>query len=309
MPRPARREKDDDEEASFNRRPVWSGTVSFGIVAIGVKMFTAVRDHDIHFHQISRHDRKRIRYLKVAEGTTDEVQGKDIVKGYRIANGSYVTFDAEELERIAARRSKVIEIESFVDLAGIDSRHFNRPYYLLPADDAAGKPYHLLVQALSQSNRVGIARMVMHNKESLVALRSIDGTLCLETLHFSDEIVDPDTLRRSRKTPAVGSRELKMAEQLIDSLSAPFEPAAYRDAHLERLRAAIQRKAKGKTLLLDEPQAEDGDGKVLDLMEALRRSVARSRSHAPAADGRSRRRTGKAAARKSGAVTRRRKAG
>lgn len=278
MPRPQRRETDDDgEDGSPSRRPVWSGTVSFGIVAIGVKMFPAVRDHDIHFHQISRNERKRIRYLKVAEGTTDEVASQDIIKGYRIANGSYVTFDADELERIAARKSRVIEIEAFVDLAEIDPRHFNRPYYLLPSDEAARKPYHLLVQALTQSNRVGIAQMVMHNKEYLIALRSIAGTLCLETLHFADEIVDPDDLRRAHKMPAVGSRELKMAEQLIESLSAPFEPAAYRDTYLERLRAAIQRKAKGKTLLLDEPQVEEDDGKVLDLMEALRRSVERSR--------------------------------
>lgn len=277
MPRPARRDSDEDDDGAQPRRPVWSGTVSFGIVAIGVKMYPAVRDHDIHFHQISRTDRKRIRYLKVAEGTTDEVPAEDIVKGYRIPNGSYVTFDADELERIAARKSRVIEIEAFVDLAEIDPRHFNRPYYLLPSDDAARKPYHLLVQALAHSNRVGIAQMVMHNKEYLIALRSIAGTLCLETLHFSDEIVDPDDLRRANKAPPVGTRELKMAEQLIASLSSTFDPAAYRDTYLERLRAAIQRKAKGKTLLLDEPQVEEEDGKVLDLMEALRRSVGRTR--------------------------------
>lgn len=285
MPRPTRirsrsRPHDDDEEGGSSRRPVWSGSVSFGIVSIAVKMYPAIRDHALHFHQISRHDRKRIRYLKVAEGSADEVASEDIVKGFQIPNGSYVTFDPEELERIAAHKSRFIEIDAFVALAEIDPRHFNRPYYLLPADDQAGKPYHLLVEALAHSDRVGIAQMVMHNKEYLVALRSIGGTLCLETLHFADEIVDPDDLPRARKNPAVGARELKMADQLISSLSSPFEPSAYRDNYLDRLRAAIQRKAKGKTLLLEAPEVEEEDGKVLDLMEALRRSVERSRGKA-----------------------------
>ncbi|HEX3132244.1 MAG TPA: Ku protein [Planctomycetota bacterium] len=271
---------DEDDGDGQSRRPVWSGSVSFGMVSIGVRMFPAVREHAVHFHQISRRDRKRIRYLKVADGETEEVAADDIVKGYQIANGSYVTFDAEELERIAARKSKMIDIDAFVDLAEIDPRHFNRPYYLLPADEQAGKPYHLLVEALARSNRVGIAQMVMHNKEYLVAVRSIAGTLCLETLHFADEIVDPDDLRRLRKLPAVGARELKMADQLVASLSSSFTATAYHDTYLERLRSAIQRKAKGKTLLLDEPEDEADDGKVLDLMEALRRSVARTRSGA-----------------------------
>jgi len=268
---------DEMDQDGATRRPVWSGAVSFGIVSIAVKMFSAVRDHDLHFHQISKRDRKRIRYLKVAEGTTEEVPVQDIVKGYQIPNGSYVTFSSDELDRIAARKSRVIEIDAFVDLAEIDPRHFNRPYYLLPGDDPAAKPYHLLVEALARSNRVGIAQMVMHNKEYLVALRSIAGILCLETLHFADEIVDPDDLHRARKLPAVSARELKMADQLITSLSAGFAPTTYRDTYLERLRAAIQRKAKGKTLLLEEPETEPEDGKVLDLMEALRRSVERTR--------------------------------
>jgi DNA end-binding protein Ku len=279
MPRQRRADEDDgdgDGEVMSTRRPVWSGSVTFGIVSIGVRMFPAIRAHGISFHQISRNDRRRIRYLKVAEGTTEEVPAKDIIKGYRIGDGSYVTFEADELERLAARRSRVIEIEAFVALSEIDPRHFDRPYYLLPADEAATKPYTLLVRALEHSDRVGIARLVMHNKEYLVALRGLHGTLCLETLHFADEIVDPDDLHRQRRAPAVGERELKMAGQLIDSLSATFEPSAYHDTHLERLRAAIQRKAKGKTLLLDEPEAPAEDGKVLDLMEALRRSVERA---------------------------------
>ncbi len=279
MPRFTRKraEPDGEEDRSGGRRPVWSGSVSFGIVSIAVRMFTAVREHGIHFHQISRNDRKRIRYLKVAEGTTDEVPAADIIKGFQIPDGSYVTFDDDELTSIAARKSRIIDIESFVALSEIDPRHFDRPYYLLPTDENADKPYHLLVEALERSDRVGIAQMVMHNKEYLVAVRSIDGTLCVETLHFSDEIVDPDELRRQRRIPSVGERELKMADQLISSMSAPFKATAYRDSYLDRLRAAIQRKSKGKTLQLEEAEDAPDEGKVLDLMEALRRSVEKTR--------------------------------
>lgn len=271
---------DDDDAADTGkgRRPVWSGSISFGMVNIAVRMFPAVRSHDVHFHQISRSGRKRIRYLKVAEGETEAVPADDIVKGYRITNGSYVTFEAQELERIAARKSRMIDIEAFVALSEIDPRLFNRPYYLLPADEQAAKPYHLLVEALKRSDRVGIAQMVMHNKEHLVAVRSIADTLSLETLYFSDEIIDPHDLRRARKRPALGTRELTMADQLVASLSSSFSASAYRDTYQERLRSAIKRKAKGKTLLLDEPEDEVDDGKVLDLMEALRRSVDRSGS-------------------------------
>lgn len=274
----ATRNQDEDGEEKPNRRPLWTGSISFGMVNIAVRMYPAVREHDVRFHQISRSGRKRIRYLKVADGEKEEVPADDIVKGYQIPNGSYVTFDAEELESIAARKSKMIDIDSFVAIAEIDPRHFNRPYYLMPADELAAKPYQLLVEALKRSDRVGIAQMVMHTKEHLVAVRSIGDTLSLETLHFADEIVDPHELRRIRKLPAVGPRELKMADQLVASLSSAFSASTYHDTYQERLRSAIQRKTKGKTLLLDEPEVETKDGKVLDLMEALRMSVDRTQS-------------------------------
>ncbi len=280
-----RGDDDDDGSARSGARPLWSGAVAFGIVSIPVRMFNAIREHGLHFHQISRADRRRIRYLKVAEGGSDEVPAEDIVKGYRLENGSYVVFDDDELERIAARRSQVIDIEAFVALDDIDPRFFDQPYYLVPANEAAGKPYRLLVDTIERNQRVGIARLVWHNKEHLVAIRGIAGILCLETLHYQDELVDPDRFTGSRSTRAPSTREAKMADQLVASMDARFEPGHYHDEHLERLRQAIARKAKGKTLLLEEAETDDDQGKVLDLMEALRRSVDRSKArkgHAPA---------------------------
>ena len=272
-----RRDSSDDGERS-RARPLWSGAIAFGIVSIPVRMFNAIREHGLHFHQISRADRRRIRYLKVAEGSAEEVPAEDIVKGYRLKDGSYVVFGDEELERIAARRSQVIDIEAFVALEDIDPRFFDQPYYLVPADEAAAKPYRLLVDTIERNQRVGVARLVWHNKEHLVAIRGIAGTLCLETLHYEDELVDPDRFTGTRSGRAPTTREEKMADQLVASMDARFEPGHYHDEHLERLRQAIARKAKGKTLVLEEAETGDEDGKVLDLMEALRRSVDRSKA-------------------------------
>lgn len=269
--------EEDDEQQGPRRRPLWSGAVSFGIVTIPVRLFAAVRDHALHAHQISRTDRKRIRYLKVADGTTDEVPASEIVKGYQIAGGRYVVFDDEELDRLAARKTKLIEIDAFVPLAEIDPRFFDRPYYLFPTDDAADKPYRLLIEALERSERVGIAQMVMHGKEHLVAIRTLDGILALETLHFADELVEPEQLQRLRRKPKLAERELGMADQLVASMSTEFKPEAYHDEYRKRLSEAIKRKAKGKVITLEEPEAEESDGKTIDLMEALRQSVQRSR--------------------------------
>lgn len=294
--RTKKRPHNDDEEKGGQegprRRPLWTGAVSFGIVTIPVRMFAAVRDHALHAHQISRTDRKRIRYLKVAEGTTDEVPASEIVKGYQISGGRYVVFDDEELDRLAARKTKLIEIDAFVPLAEIDPRFFDRPYYLFPTDDAADKPYRLLIEALERSERVGIAQMVMHGKEYLVALRTLDGILALETLHFADELVEPEQLQRLRRKPKLAERELEMADQLVASMSTAFQPTAYHDEYRDRLREAIKRKAKGKVITLEEPEVEEGDGKTIDLMEALRQSVQRSRKRQSAPAARKRKKAG-----------------
>lgn len=285
-------EDDDNEKPTPSQRPLWSGAISFGIVTIPVRMFTAVRDQSLHAHQISRTDRKRIRYLKVADGTTEKVPTADIVKGYQVSGGRYVVFDDEELDRLAARKTRLIDIDAFVPLADIDPRYFDRPYYLFSADDAADKPYWLLIEALERSERVGIAQMVMHGKEHLVVIRTIDSILCLETLHFSDELVDPQQFPRSRRKPKLAERELSMADQLVTAMSSDFDPTAYHDEYRVRLQAAIRQKSKGKTIALEVSESEPEDGKTIDLMEALRQSVQRSRKRQPAPAARKRKKAG-----------------
>jgi DNA end-binding protein Ku len=254
-------------------RPLWSGAIAFGIVTIPVQLFSAVREHDIHFHQISRTDRRRIHYRKFVEGGDEEVAADDIVKGYEVRKGHYVTFDDDELKRIAARRSKVIDIESFVHLADIDPRYYDQLYYLFPGDHG-DKPYRLLHEALQRADQVGVARLVMHSKEHLVVVRAFADVLGIQTLRFADEIGDPRKIGPVVGKVKVAAKELALASQLIDSMSGKFAPAAYKDEYLGRVKAAIARKAKGQTLAIEEDDAGDeDDGKVLDLMAALDRSL------------------------------------
>lgn len=251
-------------------RPLWSGSLAFGIVTIPVRLLAAPRDHDLHFHQISRTDRKRIRYRKVAEGGTDEVPAADIVKGFEVKPGHYVVFDDDELTKLAARKSRVIDISSFVDLAEIDPLYFDRPYLLVP-DEQGEKPYRLLTQTLERTGRTGVAQMVMHGKEHIVALRSIAGRLYLHTLRFADEVVRPAPLAVGSK---LSERELSMAERLIESMHEKFDPKTFVDDYRKRLQTAIARKAQGKTLAIQEQPDEPVSGKAGNLLEALEKSLA-----------------------------------
>lgn len=251
-------------------RPLWSGSLAFGIVTIPVRLLAATRDHDIHFHQISRSDRKRIRYRKVAEGGTEEVPAEDIVKGYEVKPGQYVVFDDEELTKLAARKSRVIDIGSFVDLAEIDPLYFDRPYLIVP-DEQGEKPYRLLTQTLERTARTGVAQMVMHGKEHIVAVRSIGHRLYLHTLRFADEIVRPAAVATGAK---LGDKELAMAERLIESMHEKFDPKSFVDDYRKRLQAAIARKAHGKTLAIEEEVEEPAADASGNLLEALERSLA-----------------------------------
>ena len=251
-------------------RPLWSGSLAFGIVTIPVRLLAATRDHDLHFHQISRTDRKRIRYRKVAEGGTDEVPASDIVKGYEVKPGHYVVFDDDELTKLAARKSRVIDISSFVDLTEIDPLYFDRPYLLVP-DEQGEKPYRLLTQTLQRTGRTGVAQMVMHGKEHIVALRSIADRLYLHTLRFADEVVRPAAVAAGSK---LTERELSMAERLIESMHEKFDPKTFVDDYRKRLQAAIARKAQGKTLAIEEEPDEPLSGNAGNLLEALEKSLA-----------------------------------
>lgn len=261
-------------------RPLWSGTLAFGIVTIPIRMIAAVRDHDVHFHQISRTDRKRIRYKKVAEGSDEEVDPADIVRGYAVKEGHYVVFDDEELARLGARKSRVIDLTSFVALADIDPLYFDRPYRLEP-DERGEKPYQLLVETMARSQRVGVAQMVMHGKEHILAVRSINGDLIAHTLRFADEVMAhgaPNKEVKGAKAKAPNSvklveREVAMAERVVESMHGHFDPADYTDEYRRRLQDAITRKARGRTLVIEEADPEPASGNVIDLMAALEGSL------------------------------------
>lgn len=260
-------------------RPIWSGSISFGIVNIPVKLFPAVRDRGIHFHQVSEKDRKRIRYKKVAEGSDKELNNEQIVKGFQLDSGGYVLLDDKELQQLAAKKSRAIDIVDFVGLEEIDPLYFDQPYYVAP-DEKAGRSYWLLVEAMEESNKVAIAQFVMRSKEYLGALRPVNGMLCLETMRYADEIVQPnDVIGDLGKPEKVQEREIKIARQLIDTMSDEFDPERYKDEYKARVLDYIEKKAKAKGEVPIEEEEEDRpkSGKVLDLMAALEESLKHSK--------------------------------
>ncbi|MBA3709802.1 MAG: Ku protein [Planctomycetes bacterium] len=256
-------------------RSIWSGSLSFGLVNIPVKLVTAVRDKQLRFHQLSESKKVRVRQKLVPEGTDQEISRDDIVKGYEIAPEQYVVVTDQELKALAAEKSRAIDIVDFVELSEIDPIYYDQPYYVLP-DERAGRAYWLLYEAMRASDRVAIARFVMRNKEILAAIRPIDGGLCLETMHFHDEVVPVDAFGPAK--PAKPSdRELKVASQIIDSLTATFDPAAYEDEYRTRVLAFLEKKAEGKVeTIAEEPVHRQG--KVLDLMAALEASLGQVKS-------------------------------
>jgi DNA end-binding protein Ku len=252
-------------------RPSWKGALSFGLVSVNVGLYSAVTDHDIGFKQIDRKTQKRVRYRKVAEGTDDEVTADRIVKGYELQPGQYVLIEPDDLAKIQPAKSGTIEIHDFVDIAQIDPIYFDTSYYLAP-EKGADKPYRLLRDAMAQSGRVGIAEFVMRNRQYLAAVRADDNALVLTTLHFADEIRDvAETLGEAPPEAAFKGRELDLAKSLIEQMTVDWEPTQYRDTYRDRVEELVRAKAEGSEIAVsgEEPKAP-----VLDLMEALRRSVA-----------------------------------
>jgi DNA end-binding protein Ku len=284
-------------------RAIWSGAISFGLVNIPVKLYSAVNRKTVRFHQLDSEDNQRIQQKRVNPRTGEEVPYENLVKGYEIGGDRYVVVSPEELDALAPEKTRTIEIEDFVDLDQIDPIFYDHPYYLVP-DTGAEKAYRLLLDAMKESGKVAIARVVLRSKENLVAIRPRDGVLTMETMLFSDEVIPPDDLDEApedgkRKT---SKRELDMARQLIDSLSGDFEPDKYRDEYRERVLDLIERKAEGEEVVLEAPPEEPK--KVPDLMAALEASIAdtkrqggtpskakpkRSRASSDGADGASRR--------------------
>ena len=254
-------------------RSLWSGSISFGLVNVPVKLYTAVSRKTVHFHQLHDADRARIRQKRVCEADGEEVAYENIVKGYEVSPDSYVVVGPEELDALDPKRSKTIEIERFVNLGEIDPILYDQPYYVVPATGAA-KAYRLMLEAMRESDRVAIARVVLRQKEHLVALRATGEVMLMETLVFADEVVSPDTLEEvsAGVEVEVSERELMVARQLIEMLSESFDPAQYRDEYREAVLALIEAKVAGAEVALA-PAAAAPAAAVPDLMAALQASV------------------------------------
>lgn len=251
---------------------IWTGSISFGLVTVPVRLVSATRSQDVRFHQLEAETGARIRYRRVSEQTGEEVPNDQIVKGYELENGHYVVLEGDELAALKPKASRQIEIEDFVDLAEIDPIFFEQPYYLVPDKDAA-KAYRLLTQVMEDEGKVAVGRFVLRSKEALVAIRPVDGMLCLETMRYADEVLAVD--REQFDTEAEPSeRELDMARQLVTSLAGQFDPEKYRDEYRDEVLALIDRKAAGEDIVA--PAAPEEPAKVLDLMAALEASLART---------------------------------
>jgi DNA end-binding protein Ku len=254
-------------------RAIWSGAISFGLVNVPVKLYSATSPKTVRFHQISGKTGARIRQKRVDPTTDEEVAYEDIVKGYEVTPDHYVLITSEELDALDPKATRTIDIEEFVDLADIDPIYYDHSYYLAPAAGGA-KAYRLLVDAMRESGKVGIGRVVLRSKQQLCALRPTGEALTLSTMLFGDEVLSPDRLDEldSVSEAEASERELTMAQQLIDSLSADFEPDKYHDEYRERVLNLIERKAAGEEIAI-EPQAEE-PAAAPDLMAALEASLA-----------------------------------
>jgi DNA end-binding protein Ku len=274
-------------------RAIWSGAISFGLVNVPVKLFSAVSRKTVRFHQLDASDNQRIQQKRVNPRSGDEVPYEQLVKGYEVGPDRFVVITPEELEALEPEKTRTIDIEDFVDLEQIDPIYYDHPYYLVP-DKGATKAYRLLLDAMRDSGRVAIARVVLRSKEHLVAIRPRDSVLTMETMLFADEVIPPDDLDEA---PADGKKtskkELDMARQLVESLSGDFDPDKYQDEYRERVLELIERKAEGEEVVLEPPPEEPK--KVPDLMAALEASIAatkrqggakpKRRRAAPSADG------------------------
>jgi DNA end-binding protein Ku len=256
-------------------RAIWSGSVSFGLVNVPVKLLSATSPKDVRFHQLHDADGGRIQQRRVCSVDGEEVGFDHIVKGYDVGGGRYVVIEPEELASLDVAATRTIDIEEFVDLAEIDPVYFEKSYYLVP-DGRAEKPYALLVETMTQTGKVAIGRFVLRTKQYLATLRARDGVLVLATMLFDDEVVAPEDLEvPTAADTAPSTKEVAMATQLVESLSAPFEPGKYSDDYREKVLALIEAKADGE--IIAAPEAPAATAPVVDLMEALEASLAAAR--------------------------------
>jgi DNA end-binding protein Ku len=254
-------------------RAIWTGSISFGLVNVPVKVYAAVHDHKVHFHQLVKGTGARVRNEKVSDKSGKALKADDIELGYDLGQGRHVVVGRQELDELRPETTSTIDISDFVDLADIDPVYFDHTYWLAPAGKGAERAYRLLAAAADKAGRAGIGTVVMRNKQYLAAIRSFEGVLAMSTMRFADEVVKPsdiEGLKPAKTKP--DAKELGLASQIISSLTGDWDPKRYHDTYTEELRGLLDRKAKGEVVETEAP-AEEQPSKVLDLMEALQASL------------------------------------
>jgi DNA end-binding protein Ku len=284
-------------------RATWSGSISFGLVNVPVEAYSATHDHTVHFHQLEKGTGARVRYRKVSDKSGDEIEADDIELGYELSKGRYVTLDRDELDELRPDSTRTIDIGDFVALSEIDPVYYDHTYWLVPEETGANA-YRLLLAAMEDRQLVGIGTVVMRNKQYLAAIRPLDGALAMSTMRFADEVVarsEVDGLTASRTKPS--AKELKLATQVVDSLTTDWKPSRYHDTYTDELHDLLDQKAKGKDVV-SEPsdESEDSGAKVLDLMAALQASVDAARKPSRSKGGSSKAGSSKAGSRKAPAT-------
>lgn len=283
-------------------RSIWTGAISFGLVTVPVKLYSAVNRKTVRFHQLSGKSGVRIAQKRVDPQSGDEVPYEDIVKGYELAPDRYVVIEPAELETLQPKKTKTIEIEDFVELQEIDPIFYDHPYYLAPGPGGA-KPYRLLLEAMAETGKVAIARVVIRSKEQLVAIRAMGDVLEMATMLFADEVSSPERLEElpDPKEVKTTKREVEIAKQLIGSLAGDFQPEKYHDTYRRDVLALIERKAAGKEIAI-QPEADEVPEPAPDLMSALKASLdavrERTASDEPSAPAKRRKPAAKKAAAK-----------
>ncbi|HET6875634.1 MAG TPA: Ku protein [Acidimicrobiales bacterium] len=253
-------------------RAIWSGSISFGLVNIPVKVYSATRDHKVHFHQLDKDSGSRIRYEKVAEKTGKEVEAADIELGYEMDKGKLVVVDPKELEQLRPETTRTIDITDFVELSEVDPAYYNRTYWLAPDGDGAKRAYGLLHAAMVERSRVGIGMVVMRNRQYLAAIRPRDGALALSTMRFADEVLSGEGIDGMPGRPTKpDAKELKLATQIVDSLAGPWKPEQYKDTYTDDVKKLAKAHEKGEDVVVEEAPA--GRAEMADLMQALQASL------------------------------------
>ncbi len=254
-------------------RAIWTGAISFGMVTVPVKLYSAVNRKSVRFHQLSGKTGVRVAQKRVDSQSGEEVPYEGIVKGYEIAPDRYVVIEPGELEALEPKKTRTIDIEDFVELSQIDPVYYDHPYYLAPGPGGA-KPYRLLHEAMSETGKVAIARVVIRSKEQLVAVRPIGASLGMATMLFSDEVLSPERIDELADAAEIKTtkRELDIAKQLVESLAGDFQPDRYRDSYRADVLAMIERKAQGEDIAV-QPAPEELTAPAPDLMSALKASL------------------------------------